>query len=556
MIVELHIKQFALIEQLDLECQSGMTAFTGETGAGKSIVVDALGAVFGARARADWVRHGAERAEISVVVALPKDNAAQVWLCEQALDSDDPLVLRRVISADGRSRAWINGSPSSLKQLQILGNMLLDLHGQHEHQALLQAEFQRQLVDGSIDADQLAATVSAWDAMAQVKQAIADLDAQQQQLTMQASWMREQLALLETLDPAPDGVALLSQQIATLRNASGIRQSALQALALLDGDDDHHARSKVAAAISALDHGSTLHPVLAEAVELLVQIEPLLDEAVRALQPACEVSCDEAELDRLEGCIAQLQDSMRRHHCDEAGLCQLMAQWRSDLAAQETADWDRQQLVDQLEQAETVWQQQSQALHASRCQQAEQLIASLRPLLDRLGLASMQISIDVTYQPALANRSGCDRIQFMASSNPGEPSRPLADIASGGELSRMVLALKGCGALRHPPAIAVFDEVDVGIGGETAWCVGELLAAMGEERQLFVISHLPQVAASAHHQFAIEKHHHEGRTTTRLTALHPQQRQYEIARMLGGSSDPITLNQAKQMLLKGAEYRS
>jgi len=552
MIVELHIKQFALIDQLDLQCQSGTTAFTGETGAGKSIVVDALGAVFGARARADWVRHGAERAEISVVVAVPEANAAQAWLREQALDSDDPLVLRRVIAADGRSRAWINGSPSSLKQLQILGNILLDLHGQHEHQALLQAEFQRQLVDSGIDADQLAATASAWGAMAQIKQAIADLDTQQQQLTMQASWMREQLTLLDALDPAPDGVAQLSQQIATLRNASGIRQRAVQALALLDGDDDHHARSKVAAAISELSHQATLHPALAEAVELLVQVEPLLEEAVRALQPACEVSCDEAELDRLEGSIAQLQDSMRRHHCDEAGLCQLMAQWRSDLAAQETADWDRQQLVDRLGQAEAVWQQQSQALHISRCQQAEQLIASLRPLLDRLGLASMQISIDVVYQSEQANRSGCDQIQFMASSNPGEPSRPLADIASGGELSRMVLALKGCGALRNPPAIAVFDEVDVGIGGETAWCVGELLAAMGNERQVFVISHLPQVAACAHHQFAIGKHQDGGRTITQLIPLDSQSRQYEIARMLGGR-DTVSLDQAKQMLRKGAK---
>jgi len=163
----------------------------------------------------------------------------------------------------------------------------------------------------------------------------------------------------------------------------------------------------------------------------------------------------------------------------------------------------------------------------------------------------MQVSIDIVFQPEQANRSGCDHIQFMASSNPGEPSRPLADIASGGELSRMVLALKGCGVLRNPPAIAVFDEVDVGIGGETAWCVGELLAAMGEERQVFVISHLPQVAACAHHQYVIGKGQEDGRTLTRLTPLDHQGRQHEIARMLGGS-DPISLNQAKQMLLKGA----
>ncbi|MDQ6964285.1 MAG: DNA repair protein RecN [Mariprofundales bacterium] len=550
MIVSLHIKQFALIEQLDLQCESGMSAFTGETGAGKSIVVDALGAVFGARARADWVRHGAERAELGVVVALPEQGAAQSWLREQDLDSDDPLVLRRVIGADGRSRAWINGTPSSLKQLQSLGDLLLDLHGQHDHQSLLQAGFQRQLVDSGVDSVQLVATAAAWDDLVAAESALANFDAQQQQLTMQASWMREQLELLESLEPVADGVATLSSQVATLRNASGIRKSAAQVLRLLDGDDDNHARSRIAAAVAELKSASGLHPALADAVELLMQIEPLLDEAIRALQPACEVSCDEAELDRLEGRIAQLQESMRRHRCDEEGLCRLMEQWRSSLAAEESAEWDRQQLVAQLEQRREVWQRESYALHERRCQQSERLTELLRPLLDRLGLASMQITIDVRYHPDNANRFGCDQIVFMASSNPGEPSRPLADIASGGELSRLVLALKGCGALRNPAAIAVFDEVDVGIGGETAWSVGALLAAMGESQQLFVISHLPQVAACANHQFSIGKQQIGGRTVTKLVPLDEQGREEEIARMLGGS-DAVSLNQARQMLIKG-----
>jgi len=240
---------------------------------------------------------------------------------------------------------------------------------------------------------------------------------------------------------------------------------------------------------------------------------------------------------------------MRRHHCDEAGLCRLMEQWQRDLAAQETAEWDRQRLEQQLEQVKAAWQAQTKTLHDSRCRQAVHLVASLRPLLDRLGLATMKVTIDVDYRPEKANRLGCDCIRFMASSNPGEPLRPLADIASGGELSRMVLALKGCGVLRNPPLIAVFDEVDVGIGGETAWCVGELLAAMGSARQVFVISHLPQVAACAHHQFSIGKEHEGGRTLTRLTALDQQGREQEIARMLGGCN-ATTLSQARQMLTR------
>ena len=549
MITALHIRQFALIDALDLHCEAGMTAFTGETGAGKSIVVDALGALFGARARADWVRHGAEKAEISAVVELPRANRAWAWLRDAELDGeDDALLLRRVINADGRSRAWINGTPVALKQLQALGNMLFDLHGQHEHQTLLQPDFQRQLVDCGVDAALLAAGEEAWQRLQQARDALAELEGRQQQVEMQAGWMREQLQRLEQLDPEPDGVERLSQQVAALRNASAIRQRAASAIALLDGEEDHHARGTIAAALHQLAGGAALHPALGEAEEILTQIEPLLDEAVRLLRPALEVQADEAELDRLEGRIAQLQEAMRRHHCDEAGLCRLMEQWRNDLAAQETAEWDRRKLTQELEEAEQAWRAQAKALHDARCRQAKALVAALRPLLDRLGLATMQVTIDVAYQPEAANRFGCDRVRFLAASNPGEPSRPLADIASGGELSRMVLALKGCGALRGAPAIAVFDEVDVGIGGETAWCVGELLAAMGRERQLFVISHLPQVAASADHQVAITKQQQGGRTVTRVAALDRAGREREIARMLGDSRDTVTLNQAKQML--------
>ncbi len=553
---ELHIRQFALIDRLDLAFAPGASALTGETGAGKSIVVDALGALFGARARADWVRHGAERAEISGVVTLAPDCAVNRWLREQQLDDGESLLLRRTITADGRSRAWINGTPSPLKQLQQLGALLLDLHGQHEHQALLRTEYQRRIVDDAIDPALCSATADAWNAWQAAADALKEFDETQQERAMRAAWVREQLERLQQLQPEPGIVEQLNAEADTLRHAGAIRDCADQAVTLLDGEQEPNARSLIATALGALQPNSDHHPALREAESLLAQIEPLLDEALRALQPALEIEGDPQTLDALETRIAALQEAMRLHQCDADGLCQRMTTWQEELDAQETAQWDRQQLAEACQKAETQWHDAARSLHEARAAQSERLSAALRPLLDHLGLNTMRIAIQVIQDEQVRGAHGCDRICWMASTNPGEPFRPLAEVASGGELSRIVLALKGCGALRHPAAIAVFDEVDVGIGGETAWCVGELLAAMGRDRQLFVISHLPQVAACADHQFTIGKENRDGRTTTRVTALDEAAREAEIARMLGDSQADLTRKQARAMLRRGKKNRS
>ncbi|MDX8408580.1 MAG: DNA repair protein RecN [Mariprofundales bacterium] len=556
MLTELHIQQFALIDQISITLQTGATVFSGETGAGKSIIVDALGAVFGSRARTDWVRHGAEKAQIHALLTLPPQSPALQWLQQQELDDDEQLLLRRVISVDGRSRAWINGTPCPRKLLQQLGDILLDLHGQHEHQALLQADFQRQLIDNAIDPTLRQQLAQGWQKLHQAKGNLQQWMQTQAQLEREAEWMQRELNQLQELSPQPGLEEVLEQQTHQLRHASNIQQAAASAIHQLD-EAEPSVRSQLAAVLHILDGAGNLHPAIAEAHGFMQQAELLLDETVTSLRPALEIHSDTAELDRCEARVALLQELMRRHHTDSAGLCDLMQQWQQQLSDREHAAWDQQQLEQTVEQAETIWRSKAEEMHQARLNQSTLLVKALRPLLDRLGLSTMRIEIKVEADdatPSVHGATGWDCVRFMASSNPGEPFKPLADVASGGELSRIVLALKGCGSLRAAPEIAVFDEVDVGIGGETAWCVGELLAAMGQERQVLVVSHLPQVAASCHHQLHIDKQQRDGRTTINLQPLDDSGREDEIARMLGGA-DESSVVQAKRMLARGATSR-
>ncbi|MDQ6951373.1 MAG: DNA repair protein RecN [Mariprofundales bacterium] len=556
MLNELHISQFALIEQLTLTLQSGTTVFTGETGAGKSIVVDALGAVFGTRARTDWVRHGANKAEITALLTLADRSPVIPWLQQQALDDENQLMLRRIISADGRSRAWINGTPCPLKILQQLGDMLLDLHGQHEHQALLQPDYQRLLIDGALNPTQLTPCTTAWHQMQHAEQALAQWEKEQSQLEREAAWMQSELTQLEELRPTTGLTEQLEQEIQQLRHAGSIQQAAADASVALD-EHEPCVRDGLSNARHLLAVAKGQHAAIDEADAFLNQAELLVAEAIASLRPAIEVSANPAELDRLESRIAQLQQMSHRHHTDAAGLMELMEHWQRLLSRRERAQWDRSELEQKVANTEAAWREQAGLLHQARALQAAQLTTALRPLLDRLGLATMQIEIQIEADEDHRTAHGIhgwDRVRLIASSNPGEPFRLLADIASGGELSRIVLALKGCGALRSAPEIAVFDEVDVGIGGETAWCVGELLATMGEGRQVLLVSHLPQVAASTHHQLHIRKQQHEGRTISQINPLNRSQRCQEIARMLGGA-DAASLTQAEAMLARGEASR-
>jgi len=536
MLTELHIRQFALVDEIRLELKRGMTVFTGETGAGKSILVDAMGAVFGARASADWVRHGAKQAELSACIETDDARVLAV-LEEQGIEDEGVLMLRRVINSDGRSRAWLNGVAVPLKVLQGIGIICLDLHGQHEHQALMDKQYQQQLIDQQVDAAVRQAVQHAYRELQAAQRALREGAQQLQQSREREAWLRQQLQATEQLELHPGVLAELEREVAAGSHIANIQQAAAVALDCVD-DAEPSARALLAQASHAVAAMADVHPALQAAAEILQQADVLLSEVLPHLRQAESLELDANWQAAQEARLNQLQALLHQHRCDEAELIALQQDWQQQLDALETAAWDEEQRLNTLKQAQDCYSQAAQNLHQARVAAAEQLAAALRPWLDRLALKDMQIRIDVQAKqaPEAWQAHGWDTVVFMLSSNIGEPFKALQQVASGGELSRLVLSLKACGATTNSPAIAVFDEVDVGIGGETAWSIGELLAAMGRERQVLVVSHLAQVAAVADHHICISKVSDNERTRTMLTALDHSARQQELARMLGDAS--------------------
>lgn len=555
MLSELHVRQFALIEDVQLELSGGMTVFSGETGAGKSMLVDALGAAFGARASSDWVRHGFDKAEVSAVLVDAEQVLSELLAGFDLENSgDDMLVLRRVIRADGSSRAYINGTPVPARALQDIGNLMLDMHGQHEHQSLLRPEFQRGLIDAAIPDAMKEGVAAAWRTLLEQRAALAFLVESRQRGVREEAWIREECARLKALELVAGLNDELQQQVDAGRYFAQINDAAASALNVLE-EEDGDVRSRLAGCVHALQSVAEFRPEIGEAVELLHQVDALLGEAAPSLRRVLDDEFDAAALQASESRLMDLHEAMRRNQTDEAGLIALYADLQDKLSRLDTGAWDEDAQQQRLELARKEFLALSATLAEARSTSGKQLVRDLRPFLDRLALAGMQLDVVVKNKPedeSIWGAHGSDCLSFMAASNPGEPFRELAGVASGGEMSRLVLALKGCGAMRVMPQIAVFDEVDTGIGGETAWCVGELLAAMGELRQVLVISHLPQVAACGDQQVHIFKEQRDGRTVSALKSLDTAARQEEMARMLGGANER-SREHAIEMLARGAQ---
>ncbi len=550
MIVSLHVRQFALFEHIELELNQGMTVFTGETGAGKSILVDALGAVFGARANADWVRHGAEKAEVIAEIES-QDTRLFHLLKEQDIDVDDGIMIRRVITAEGRSKAWVNGIPTAAGVLKQIGNICFDLHGQHEHQTLMQPEFQQQIIDARVEQSIKQAVHKTYTQLSEINKRLRDLHGNRDDALEKEAWMREESERLLALDIEDGLEEKLETECEAGRNIEQVQQAAATVLNLLD-EQEVTVRNLLGEMIHQVESVAEHHPSLQEAYALLTQMDALASEISPYLQEVLDSQMDAQSLQLAEDRLADLRAAKRRHDTDENGLLKLINQWQESLSTLDTASWDEEALRSQQETLEAAYQKAAQALHQARIEAADKLIQDLRPFLNQLGLKNMQLSasIEARSDKNTWKTDGWDNIQLLAAANIGEPFKSLADTASGGELSRLVLALKGCGALENEPDTAIFDEVDVGIGGETGWCVGELLRNMGNERQVLVVSHLPQVAACAHHQVAIEKSVQDNRTRTNLCLLTDEQRTSEVARMLGGINDE-SLSHAATMLKRG-----
>ncbi len=552
MLTQLRIRDFAIVEELELELATGMTAVTGETGAGKSILVDAIGLLLGDRADNGVIRHGADRADLSASFDLDALPAARAWLAERDLDHDRECHLRRVVARAGRSRGYINGVPQSTQALRELGEQLVDIHGQHEHQSLLRREAQRQLLDDYADnqalATELAEQYQTWSRLRRelraLRQAASERDARMDLL-------RYHLRELAALNLVEGEAAALEDEQRRLAHASQLLDTCQRLLGWLSEDEESSIADRLDRGLRELEALNRLDTRLAPVGELLnaalIQIQEASGELRRY---ARTLDLDPNHLARIEQRLTAAHQLARKHRVAADALPALRARFEVEWNTLEHSETQVAALQQAVKTARAAYQACADRLSARRAAAARDLGERVSAALAGLGMAGgcFTVVLERLEQPTAA---GLETVEFQVSANPGQPVRPLAKVASGGELSRISLAIQVIAAhATHIPTL-IFDEVDVGIGGGVAEIVGRQLRALGDGRQVLCVTHLPQVAAQAHQQFKAEKHTDGGATHTRVVALEPEERVTEIARMLGGLElTENTLAHAREMVDK------
>ena len=551
MLVSLHIRDFAIIDELEVELHAGMTALTGETGAGKSILLDALGLLLGDRADAGAVRHGAERADLSASFNIAELNAARDWLQAQSLDLDDECQLRRVIAREGRSRAYINGTPVPLQSLRELGEYLVDIHGQHEHQSLMKRDLQRQLLDRhGKHGNTLGLLAGMHHDWKRVQQDIEAIIGTGNDRDSRLEFLRFQLQELDELAPLAGEAETLHAELARLSNAGQLLETcASHSEALYDADRSAH--SLLGQAIGDLAPLTAIDPTLKEASELFNNALIQLEEGVDLLRDYRDrVELDPQRQQDVEQRIDALHKVASKHRIEPEALPDFHQRLAGELEQLEQAD----QHLDALEQRrltlEGDYRKTAGKLHKQRIKTAAQLSGQVSEAMQTLGMNGGQLKIEVSENPSNnLSRVGTDQIEFLVSANPGQPPAPLAKVASGGELSRISLAIQVIASEASDIPTLIFDEVDSGVGGAVADTVGQQLKALGAHRQVMCVTHLPQVASQAHQHLQVTKLTGDQSTRTHIRALDMEERVEEIARMLGGQKiTQATLNHARDML--------
>ncbi len=555
MLTQLLIRDFAIIDAAELELGRGLTALTGETGAGKSILVDAVLLAIGGRAGADVVRHGAERAEITATFDIRGNAPARAWLEEQSLEHDGEVMLRRLVGADGRTRSWINGQAQPVSQARALGELLLDIHGQQEFLTLTRTDTQRALLDAHGGHEALAEPVArlARECRA-VTSELAALEAAAVERDSRLELLRYQVQELEALGLEPGEPEALALEAQRLANRGRLAESAQAALTLLydgEGQDAHARAGRAAAALrNALELDARLKPVGALIEEALIPLR----EAGRELSAYLDsLDVDPRRQEAVETRIASLEQLARKHRIAAAELPVQLGNLRRELEALERAGLTLTELEARRTALERAYQTAAATLSAARRQAATELSRSVTALMRGLGMPGGQFAVEVTTPtPLPVDPHGVDRIEFLVSANPGQPPRPIARVASGGELSRISLAVQVAAAHEvGGPTCMIFDEVDAGVGGAVAEMVGRELHALGRRGQVLCVTHLPQVASQADQQVRVAKLSDGRASRTVLTQLAPDERVEELARMLAGVDVTATAREhARQMLAK------
>lgn len=551
MLAQLTISNFAIVRELEIDFHSGMTAITGETGAGKSIAIDALGLCLGNRAEGDIVRAGASRADLCARFNLKDTPAALRWLEQNQLEDGRECLLRRVISSDGRSRGFINGTAVPVSQLRELGQLLIQIHGQHAHQLLVKPEHQKTLLDGYIGEQALTQRMS--EQYAQWHQSCRAL-AHHQQLSQEraarAELLEYQLKELNEFQPQSGEFEQIDEEYKRLANSGQLLSTSQNALSLLADGEDSNLQSQLYTARQLLGELAGMDSKLSGVLDMLEEAAIQISEASDELRHYCDrLDLDPNRLFELEQRIARQISLARKHHVRPE---ELPAFHQSMLDEQ-------QQLDDQADSLETlslaVHTHHAQALetarqlHVLRQAGADELSALISESMHSLSMPHGLFAIAVNFEESHLTADGADRIEFRVTTNPGQPLQPIAKVASGGELSRIALSIQVITARKMETPALIFDEVDVGISGPTAAVVGQLLRQLGDSTQVMCVTHLPQVAGCGHHHFFVSKETDGAMTETRMQPLDKRARLQELARLLGGNEvTRNTLANAKELL--------
>jgi DNA repair protein RecN (Recombination protein N) len=551
MLSHIYVKDLVIVSTLELELSGGMTALTGETGAGKSILIDALGLTLGEKSDNAMIRTGCGRAEVSAEFDLTRHPEATAWMEAQGLDDAGHCILRRLLVRTGRSRAYINGRPVPLQQLQALGALLVDIHGQHEHQSLLRAGEQRRLLDEYAGAAELALQVA--DRFRDYRAArirLEELQAQARDRISRLELLAFQRDELEALAVTAEELQELDREQRRLHNTGRLQETSARLLQNLY-DDEHSIQSGLNRAVMELDELLAFSSHLGEPRELIEGAMIQVQEAAGALRDFADgLEPDPQRLEHVEQRLSDIHDSARKYRSTPEELPARLEEIHRELAVLESADLELEQLERQVAGLREDYLTTAAKLSRRRQEAAARLSETVSAAMQTMGMDGGRLEVRVeALEEEKAGATGLDAVAFLVNANPGQPLQLLAKVASGGELSRISLGIQVATAECGRVPTLIFDEVDVGIGGGVAEIVGQLLRRLGDARQILCVTHLPQVAAQAHRQLQVKKQTEDGQTYTGIAPLTPKQRVEEVARMLGGVEiTKKTLAHAREML--------
>ncbi|WKY58614.1 DNA repair protein RecN [Vibrio sp. SNU_ST1] len=552
MLAHLSVNNFAIVKSLQLELSKGMTTITGETGAGKSIAIDALGLCLGGRSDAGMVRQGEEKTEVSAAFLLENNLHATRWLEDNELLDGGECILRRTISKEGRSRAFINGSPVPLSQLKSLGQLLINIHGQHAHHQLMKSDYQMAMLDqyaGHLNL--LKSTRNAYQSWRQADNHLKELRENSQQNQAQKQLLEYQIKELNELSIGEEEYEDLEQEHKRLSNSGELATTCQQAIELIYEGEEVNALGILQSANNSLIQLAELDERLAELPNLLSEAIIQIEETNNELRTYLDgIDVDPGRMAYVEERFSKVMSMSRKHHVLPEELYKHHQDLLQQVEALDCSDEKLEELANEVENQYQSFVAKSEKLHKSRTRYAKELNKLITQSMHELSMEKAQFAIEVNNTNTHPSPLGMDNVTFIVSTNPGQPMQPIAKVASGGELSRISLAIQVITAQKVDTPSLIFDEVDVGISGPTAAVVGKMLRKLGESTQVMCVTHLPQVAGCGHQQLFVAKNTKSGKTETQMHTLDEQQRVSELARLLGGSQiTESTLANAKELLI-------